>query len=91
MLLNLLIASFIVVFIVIPWELGQRTCGNLNVSAVDPPEAILDGCNRPNNFTKCDVDCTSQSDGCWLEYRSSVVATIVNHSFEIPLLIQVRA
>lgn len=90
MLLNFLIASFVVILIIVPWEIGQNTCENFNLTILEPPQSVLDGCNRPNNLSVCDPECTTRSDTCWLEYRSSVMTTISNHSYDALLLIQVQ-
>ena len=89
MLLNCLITFFAVTLILVPWEVGQDSCENLNLTVLYPPQSVLDGCNRPSNNSACDDACVARSDGCWLDYRSSVMSTIANHSSEPFLLIQV--
>ncbi len=89
MLLNLLITLFVVTLILVPWGVGLETCENFNLSVLDPPQTVLDGCNRPSNLSSCDGECVARSDNCWLDYRSSVMNTIANHSYDPLLLIQV--
>jgi hypothetical protein len=87
--------------ILVPWEVGQVSCENLNLTLgqascekknrtdfpVDLP--VLEGCNRPSNRSACDDNCMTKTDECFLDYGFSVVCTIANHSSEPLLLIQV--
>ncbi len=88
--------------ILVPWEVGQVSCENLNLTlgqascenknrtdlpVLDLP--VLDGCNRPSNRSACDGNCVTKTDECFLDYGSSVMCTIANHSSEPLLLIRV--
>ena len=102
LLLNFLITLFTVTLILVPWEVGQVSCENLNLTLgqascenknhTDFPDVdlpVLEGCNRPSNRSACDDNCVTKTDECFLDYGFSVMCTIANHSSEPLLLIQV--
>ncbi|XP_046635866.1 transmembrane channel-like protein 7 isoform X2 [Daphnia pulicaria] len=101
LLLNFLITLFTVTLILVPWEVGQVSCENLNLTLgqascenknrTDFPDVdlpVLEGCNRPSNHSACDDNCVTKTDECFLDYGFSVMCTIANHSSQPLLLIQ---
>ncbi|XP_032777252.2 transmembrane channel-like protein 7 isoform X2 [Daphnia magna] len=88
MLLNFFITFFVVTLILVPWEVGQTSCTNLNFTVLSPSQSALDGCSRSYNVSSCNDECMARNDSCWLEYRASVMTTIANHSSQPLLLIQ---
>ncbi len=88
LLLNIVIAGFVVVFMIIPWELGKESCPNFTLNdTAEFVEPILEGCSM--NSSVCDDQCVSKSDSCWNDYRNSVLITVSNHSLDPFQIIQV--
>lgn len=83
------------VFIIIPWEIGQRSCSKLYSNATSCPESILDGCTLYNN-NQGNISCEdeimaniSKTEECWQEYRSSLSSNFRDNTSQPLLLIQV--
>ena len=87
LLLNLVITGFVVVFMIIPWELGKESCPNFILDTTEFIKPILEGCSR--NSSDCDEDCVSNSDRCWNSYKDSVLTTKSNHASYPLKIIQV--
>lgn len=87
LLLNLVITGFVVVFMIIPWELGKESCSNFKLNTTDFIKPILQGCS--GNSSDCDENCVSESDDCWNHFRNSVLTTKFNHSSYPLKIIQV--
>ena len=72
-LLNVAIAAFIAIFIILPWEIGQNSCPNLKQNQSTCSNPLLQSCNRTESAS-CDTDSN------WLNYTSSVIQSIDNRS-----------
>ena len=95
LLLNVGISVLMTVFVIVPWEVGQSSCPNLNVSnSTLCPDSILVGCDRlsllPNiSCEDEDVDRIFKTEECWQEYRSRVSTKFDDHLYQPILLVQV--